>query len=891
MPKWFFLAIALLLSIALPARADVLWVGDSPACDGGANTFSTLASAVLTAAFRAGNDEIRLTDTVTYTGSANRLDLVDYDPSSIGGLTIAGGYNDCFGTQSGRSRIGDTVGPLVRVATSSRPVSEVTLENLEIAGGTSLRGLDVSGGAVVFLRNTVIRDNVAGVIVSGGAFVDIDADSRILSHFSVTAQFGASIRCSGSNSEVVVRGELNFARADFGGHIHISSGCLVELEQGARVIDGLAITGGGIYVDNGGVLLASGGASRVLIDDNGAENGGGLYLNGTGRAVLFNTLIRNNWSSSQGSAIYAIGGGVSGTPQLVMDRVADCPFLISCSEIEGNRGEFSTIYARDSRIEIQRTLFDRNVMTPDGLVTASGSIGLVDASAFINRVGFIGNQTYSTISSLASETVVRHVTAVDNVYPDGVQDIFDLSVRNSGEPFEVYNSLFMDTRGIDGPPGFEFTGLCNLVADPFNWPAGSTDVGTAEFINAAGGDLRQLPSSPGVDMCNAQPGAPANDRDLEFQLAPVNEFTNPQGSPGQSGGLWDAGVDEVYSTIGDDEFTLTVARGGSGTGFVNSSPPGINCGSDCSETYFQGQVVTLSALPNPGSTFAGWSVCPLPNGSQCLIALDEDTTITALFERDEFDITVERTGAGEGLVQSLPLGITCGSDCSETYPLDTLLTLTASPFTGSVFAGWSGCPLTNGLECFNTVDSDRTITARFEPDEFTLNVVRGGAGAGRITSSPAGIDCGSDCSELYANGTLVRLSALPEGGSTFAGWVACPLLDGDDCLVAMDGDRSITANFEIEQRQLTVVQSGTGSGRVTSTPAGIDCGTECSAMYEPGASVVLVATADPDQLFDEWLDCPSPAGNQCQITMDADRVVTARFRNADELFADGFEVP
>jgi hypothetical protein len=52
----------------------------------------------------------------------------------------------------------------------------------------------------------------------------------------------------------------------------------------------------------------------------------------------------------------------------------------------------------------------------------------------------------------------------------------------------------------------------------------------------------------------------------------------------------------------------------------------------------------------------------------------------------------------------------------------------------------------------------------------TLTVTTTGTGAGTVTSSPAGIDCGVDCSEAYTTGTVVTLTATPGGSSTFTGW-------------------------------------------------------------------------------------------------------------------------
>jgi len=51
---------------------------------------------------------------------------------------------------------------------------------------------------------------------------------------------------------------------------------------------------------------------------------------------------------------------------------------------------------------------------------------------------------------------------------------------------------------------------------------------------------------------------------------------------------------------------------------------------------------------------------------------------------------------------------------------------------------------------------------------------------------------------------------------------------------------------------LFVAVTGNGNGVVTSTPAGISCGTDCSEMYESGTTVSLTATADSDSVFKGW---------------------------------------
>src|SRR5262245_46419032 len=53
---------------------------------------------------------------------------------------------------------------------------------------------------------------------------------------------------------------------------------------------------------------------------------------------------------------------------------------------------------------------------------------------------------------------------------------------------------------------------------------------------------------------------------------------------------------------------------------------------------------------------------------------------------------------------------------------------------------------------------------------FVLTVNHAGTGSGTVTSSPAGIQCGSTCSAPFRSGATVTLTASPAAGSVFAGW-------------------------------------------------------------------------------------------------------------------------
>src|SRR5262249_33457781 len=76
---------------------------------------------------------------------------------------------------------------------------------------------------------------------------------------------------------------------------------------------------------------------------------------------------------------------------------------------------------------------------------------------------------------------------------------------------------------------------------------------------------------------------------------------------------------------------------------------------------------------------------------------------------------------------------------------------------------------------------------------------------------------------------------------------------------------------------LTVQKEGTGSGEVTSSPAGIDCGATCSASYPQGTKVSLTAQADPGSTFAGWSGPCSGGGATCVATMDQSKTVRAKF--------------
>lgn len=137
--------------------------------------------------------------------------------------------------------------------------------------------------------------------------------------------------------------------------------------------------------------------------------------------------------------------------------------------------------------------------------------------------------------------------------------------------------------------------------------------------------------------------------------------------------------------------------------------------------------------------------------------------------------------------------------------------------------------------------------------DFELAVVTAGAGSGVVTSAPAGIDCGVDCSEMFPRDAPVVLTATPDVGSEFAGWTGdADCLDGQ---VEMASNLSCTATFDPATADLQV---STTDGVTAATPGLSVVYTIVAANIGPSsASSVSVTDTFPAELSCSWTSVPS----------------------------------
>lgn len=259
------------------------------------------------------------------------------------------------------------------------------------------------------------------------------------------------------------------------------------------------------------------------------------------------------------------------------------------------------------------------------------------------------------------------------------------------------------------------------------------------------------------------------------------------------------------AVVAPPPIVVSVNRAGAGSGRVQSEDRLIDCGTDCQESYPLASApltLSLTATADSGHVFRGWSGVSCAGGntsSVCVLNLDRSQSATALFEPVPVrSLSVSVNGLGR--VSSNDAGIDCGSDCREDYPASDgtpapVVTLTATPDANHFFQGWSG-DCTGNSTCVVTVDQARSVSATFQPvARNRLTLVRQGAGTGLISSQPSGIACGTDCVEDFPSTATVQLTAVPESGSVFAGWLGHCSGTNPVCSVSLQQARLVIARF------------------------------------------------------------------------------------------------
>jgi hypothetical protein len=161
-----------------------------------------------------------------------------------------------------------------------------------------------------------------------------------------------------------------------------------------------------------------------------------------------------------------------------------------------------------------------------------------------------------------------------------------------------------------------------------------------------------------------------------------------------------------------------------------------------------------------------------------------------------------------------------------------------------------------------------------------LTVTEPGLGSGQVTSSPPGINCtatSTQCAATFAAGQQITLTASAGPSSNFSGWSGTGCSGRARCTLTLTGNPTVAANFGLDGYPLSIAETGTGSGTVTSTPSGINCGSTCSASFVVGTQVTLTASAATGATFAGWSGGGCSGIDSCTVTVAAATSVTATF--------------
>ena len=246
----------------------------------------------------------------------------------------------------------------------------------------------------------------------------------------------------------------------------------------------------------------------------------------------------------------------------------------------------------------------------------------------------------------------------------------------------------------------------------------------------------------------------------------------------------------------------------------------------------------------------------------------------------------EDTFGGSVAVDSLQNVYVTGDTNSTNFP-------TQNPYQGTI-QSTENCTI-NGIQvlCPDAFVAKINIQS---PTEATLTVGITGPGGSNpndsVTSAPAGIDCSDNpnqpgsCAANFTLESIVTLTATPDG-SQFGGWSGEGTANcGTNltCQIQINGNMSVNATFNQLGQVYTLMVSGQsitgvlpGSGVITSTPAGIDCGDEgdiCSFQFVAGTQVTLTPTPDPGSYFYGWSNNLACVGTGlCVLLMNSNQTV------------------
>jgi hypothetical protein len=278
-------------------------------------------------------------------------------------------------------------------------------------------------------------------------------------------------------------------------------------------------------------------------------------------------------------------------------------------------------------------------------------------------------------------------------------------------------------------------------------------------------------------------------------------------------------------TLSASPTSLTMTQGGNGTSAIRITPQNGFSGSVSLSASGLPSGVTASFSPNPATTTSTLTLAASSVATTGTVTVTITGTSGTLRHTTTIALTV--TAAPNYTLSASPTSLTMtqggnGTSSIRITPQNSFsgsVSLSASGLPSGVTAAFNPNPTTSATNSStltltaNSAATTGTVTVTITGASgtlthtttltltvnalYTLTVSDTGLGSGTVTSSPAGIDCGSTCSASYVSGTTVTLTATPDSLSGFGGWSGCDAVSGNTCTVNMNSARSVSADFTL----------------------------------------------------------------------------------------------
>ena len=207
------------------------------------------------------------------------------------------------------------------------------------------------------------------------------------------------------------------------------------------------------------------------------------------------------------------------------------------------------------------------------------------------------------------------------------------------------------------------------------------------------------------------------------------------------------------------------------------------------------------------------------------------------------------------------------SPSSQQYDSGDVATVTATASAEYVFQSWSGSASGSSPSTTVTMDSDKAVVANFIKKKYalTINV----EGEGSVTEKVIKAGLATD----YNSGTIVELTAVPEGEWLFVEWTGDLTGSENPKQITIDKAKTVTAVFVKKQYPLTIEIEGEGTVSEKVIKQGL------ASDYNSGTIVELTAVPTGDWEFVEWSGDITSTENPVQITIDGPKTVKVKFEN------------